>query len=454
MAVSVAPDQRIALLGTVELLHDHLTTSLCQTVFQQTRTTERERQWSLEALASFWTEVILRAPQSLTQALQEAALGNNSGWPPVQASPEAFFQRCQSLNWRFFAKLHEAFVAQVLPQAQPCYASPVHTLREHFQEVWIVDGSRLDAVAKRLKLLWDIRAQVLPGCLTALYDLYRGIVRHLAFHADAAAGELPRAIAALEQVSKGTLLVGDRLYGVGTFFAALSERGIFGLCRRNGRQSWRWLRELSKSFIAGGTAWDTLIEIKGTKDIPTQTLRWIKWRKGGESWEMLTNVLEPERLSIRDALGLYPWRWKVERLFFDLKEVLNLHRFYTSSPNGVAMQVYAAALVHTAFRVAQGHTAQAIGTQPEEISPAKFFPRMAAAAIGLTWSELAFIEIQKANPGIDLQKPDWHRCAFAWATFEHVRVESRNGRRRKRRFCTSRKQWKSFTHIPGGKKLT
>ncbi len=63
MAISVASEQRIELLGTVELLHDHLTTSLCQTVFQQTRTTERERQWSLEALVSFWTEVILRAPQ-------------------------------------------------------------------------------------------------------------------------------------------------------------------------------------------------------------------------------------------------------------------------------------------------------------------------------------------------------------------------------------------------------
>lgn len=372
----------------------------------------------------------------------------------MQASPEAFFQRCQSLNWRFFANLYEAFLLQVLPRAQPCYASPVHTLREYFKEVWIVDGSRLDAVAKRLKLLWDVRAQVLPGCLTAFYDLYRGMVRHLAFNADAAAGELPRALAALEHVPEGTLLVGDRLYGVGAFFAALSERGLFGLCRRNGRQSWRWLRELSKTYIAEGTAWDTLIEIKGKKDIPTQTLRWIRWRKGRESWEMLTKVVEPQRLSVRDALRLYPWRWKVERLFFDLKEVLNLHRFYTGSPNGVAMQVYAAALVHTAFRVAQGHIAQAIGTQPEEISPARFFPRMAAAAIGLTWAEVAFIEIQKANPGIDLQKPDWHRCEFAWTTFAHIRVESRNGRRRKRRFCKSRKQWKSFTHIPGGKKLT
>ena len=76
------------------------------------------------------------------------------------------------------------------------------------------------------------------------------------------------------------------------------------------------------------------------------------------------------------------WRWKVERLFLTSR-VLNLHRFYTGSPNGVAMQVYAAALVHAAFRVAQGHIAQASGTRAEEISPAKF-SRLAAAAIGLT----------------------------------------------------------------------
>ena len=168
----------------------------------------------------------------------------------------------------------------------------------------------------------------------------------------------------------------------------------------------------------------------------------------------MTNCLEPERLAIRDALSLYPWRWKVERLFFDCKEVLTWHRFYTSSPHGVAMQVYAVALVHTAFRVAQGHIAQAVGTPPEEISPVKFFPRRAAASIGLTWSELAFVEIQQANPGINLQKPDWRRWDFAWTTCTHIQVEPRNGRRRKRRFCQSRKQWKSFTHIPGGKKLT
>jgi hypothetical protein len=420
MASPAPQETRIELLGTVQVLHDHLTASLCQTVFQQTRTTERERQWTLHALAEFWTAVILRAPHSLTQALEEATAGPGTGWPTVQATPEAFFERCRDLRWQCFAKLSEAFVAHVLPEALPCYAQPLHPLRDRFAEVWVGDGSRLDAVAHRLKALRDVRASVLPGCVTAFYDLYRGITRHLACNPNAAAGELPRATAALAQVPQGTLLVGDRWYGVGAFFAALTARGIAGLCRRNRRQSWRWVRDLSKTSIAGGTAWDRVVEIKGNKALPTQTLRWLCWRKGGESRELLTNVLEPKQLSVSEALSLYPWRWKVERLFFDLTVVLHLHRFYTTSPNAVAMQVYAAALVHTAFRVAQGHIAQAIGMAPEEISPAKFFPPLAAASIGLTWSELAFREMQQANPDVALHKPDWRCCDFAWTTLQRI----------------------------------
>jgi Transposase DDE domain len=453
MASPKPQETRVELLGTMQVLHDHLSASLCRTVFQQTRTTERERHWTLHALAEFWTAVILRAPQGLTQALEEAAAGTGAGWPTVQATPEAFFERCQDLHWRFFANLHDAFVTEVLPAALPCYAAPLHPLRERFAEVWVVDGSRLDAVAHRLKLLRDVRTPVLPGCLTAFYDLYRGIVRHLAFNADAAAGELPRATTALAKVPRGTLIVGDRLYGVGAFFAALSAHDLTGVCRRNARQSWRWVRDLRQTSLAGGGLWDTVVELPRTRDHPPQELRWIRWRHGREVRELLTNVLEPTGLTAEEALALYPWRWKVERLFFDLKEVLNLHRLYLTSPNGVAMQVYAATVVHTAFRVAQGRVAVAAGIAPEEISPAKFFPRLAIASIGLTWAELAFRAIAQANPGIALQTPNWQDCAFAWTTLEAIRVEPRKGRRKKRRFCQSRKHWKSFAHIPGGKKL-
>jgi len=120
VAISVASEPRIERLGTVKLLHEHRTTSLCQTVCQPTRPTERARQGSLEAVVAFWPEVIVRAPPSLTQALQEAALGHGAGGPPVQASPDAFVQRGPNVTWRCFAKLYAAFLSQGLPQAPPC----------------------------------------------------------------------------------------------------------------------------------------------------------------------------------------------------------------------------------------------------------------------------------------------------------------------------------------------
>jgi hypothetical protein len=43
MASPASPEQRVNLVGTVQVLHEHLTTSLCQTVFHQTHITERGR---------------------------------------------------------------------------------------------------------------------------------------------------------------------------------------------------------------------------------------------------------------------------------------------------------------------------------------------------------------------------------------------------------------------------
>ena len=90
-------------------------------------------------------------------------------------------------------------------------------------------------------------------------------------------------------------------------------------------------------------------------------------------------VLAPTRLAADEALALYPFRWSVERMYTDLKTVLNLNRVYAANPNAVAIQVYAAGLVYNAMRVAQSEAAGKLGVAPEEISPAKFFPRVAVA---------------------------------------------------------------------------
>lgn len=452
MGVPRSASVSVDLVRVLELLRTHITAALCRTVFATTRITERQREWTLEALVQFWLAVILRAPRALSQALYETLEGSEPLFPHVQATPEAFFQRCRELRPAFFAAVFARFTARLLRATPPRYAAELGPVQARFAALCVVDGSRLAAIAHRLKLLWAERAVVLPGCLLAVYDMSRGLCRTLDFCADAAAGELTRARAALTTLPRDTLVLGDRLYCTGVWFAALAAQGCWGVVRRNRRLGLHKRRHLSTGRVQGGQLDDWLVAAGGSRGTPVP-LRRIRWRRGRTVRAVLTNVLDPARLSAADALALYPRRWTVERLFFDLKEVLNLNRVYAGNPNAVAMQVYAAGCVYNAMRVAQSEVATTAGLAPEAIAPAKFFPKLAAACHAHALFELWFRDAKRANPGRRLRKPPLAERRFARVPLDAILVEPRTARRKKRRFCAARKRWKSLAHVRGGKKL-
>ncbi len=138
------------------------------------RTTERQRVWTLEALIRFWTAVVLRAPKALTQALADSVEGRDPAYPRVEASPEAFFQRCRDLRPAFFAEVFQRFTARLVTAVSPRYAAEVAPVRARFATIVILDGSRLAAIAHRLKLPVCADCQ-LPGWLatsTSALDTY------------------------------------------------------------------------------------------------------------------------------------------------------------------------------------------------------------------------------------------------------------------------------------------
>ncbi len=444
---------RIDLVRVLELLRTHITAALCQTVFQSIRTTERQRRWTLEALVEFWLAVVLRAPRALSQALYETLEGSEPLFPLVEATPEAFFQRCRDLRAAFFAEIFTRFTAALLAAVPPRYAAELAPVQARFAAIVVVDGSRLAAIAHRLKLLWAERTVVLPGCLLAVYDLGRGLCRTLAFDADAAAAELTRARATVATLPRESLVLADRLYGTAVWFAALAAQGCWGVVRRNRRLGLRKTRRLARRSYQGGRLTDWRVEAGGSRTTPAQVLRYIRWQRGAAIHAVLTNVLDPTRLSAVEALALYPRRWTIERLFFDLKEVLNLNRVYAANPNALAMQVYAAGCVYNACRVAQAEVATAAGVAPEAISPAKFFPKMAAACHAHALFELWFLDTQRVNPGRRLRKPPLTGRRFGSVLLGAIQVEPRTGRRRHRRFCAARRKWKSFVRVRGGRRF-
>jgi hypothetical protein len=447
------PAPCVNLAETVELLHTHLTAALCHTVFQRVRNRERQRRWSLAALAQFWLAVLFTGPRSLTQALREAGMMFPALGPAARTSPEAFFQRAERLRPQFFQALYEAFVARLVPDALTTYAARVQGLRERFAEVWVVDGSRLDAVAHRLKLTWDVRSPLLPGCLLVLYDLFRGFPRRLSFCADAARSELQHALEQLEHIPPQTLILADRLYASVKLVAALTQGQVWLLCRRNRRLTLRHQRWLRRCPIKGGTLKERLVLVGSGQGAAPQLMRQIRYTARRLTMDLLTSVLDPTRLTAEAALECYRLRWQVERLFFDLKEVLDLRHFYLASPQGVAQQVYAAATVYAAMRVAQARIAKRHDLTPEQLSPAKLFPRVARVSIVIVDAELAFAATQRANPRVRLTKPDWAELPPVQVRLETLLVERRRGKRRKRRYCASRRRWKSFTHLPGARQF-
>lgn len=454
-AKPIQKTRRVDLLKMIGLLLAHLTPALCEAVFQQQRTIERTRKWTFYAVNLFWAAMIVRHPPSLQYGLEQTRKGRGRDklWPRVLAAPQAFFQKAQGLRPSLFKATYDAFTRRILPKARPTYASWLGPLRERFPDVLIVDGSRLDAVCHRLKLLRLERAPILPGCLTVFYDLFRGITRQVLFSPHAAAPELPRAQAALRWIAQGALLVGDRGYGSVQFFHRLAQRNLYGLVRRHGRLRVRSLQRLSRQAGAQGVLEDTLVEVGSGQGQAPVRLRLIRSRSSRHRLELLTNVLDPKRLTPEEALALYRLRWSIERLFLDLKETLDLHCLYASHPNLVAQQVYAAAIVHTAFRVAQAGIAKQTHVLPEQLSPAKLFPKLAQAANDHCVAQITVLKTRRLNPGVAIKFPGWHTLPSAYTTLGAIVVRHRTGSRRRRKFCASRKRWKSFMHVKGGPTL-
>ncbi len=109
---------------------------------------------------------------------------------PIRATDESFFERCGDLSWKFFRQVFGRFIERLVGLAKPRFCAPLAGLQERFTGVLIIDGSRLAAIAHKLKILWEEQAVVLPGCLLVVYDLLRRIPWLVEFSVDAAASEL------------------------------------------------------------------------------------------------------------------------------------------------------------------------------------------------------------------------------------------------------------------------
>ena len=181
----------------------------------------------------------------------------------------------------------------------------------------------------------------------------------------------------LPSIPRGALILNDRYYAKPKIWQQVAEQGVWMISRHNRTVKKRRVA-VNGEFRGSALSFDDwLVEMGGSQagTVPVK-LRWVRLWGPGFDYTLLTNVLEPERLTPVQLMAAYRRRWSVERMYLAMKDVLEFNSLYNCSPPAVGQQVYATAILYNTLRVSQGQIAATADIAPELLSVDKLFPTL------------------------------------------------------------------------------
>ena len=217
-------------------------------------------------------------------------------------------------------------------------SNPVQPLALFACGVFALDEMTLDQIKKRLPSLRGKVETVLPGTLTALFDVRAQLWRRIEFHENTVQNEKVAARSMLEFIPAGSLILADLGYFAFAWFDDLTDRGFHWVSRFRAKTSF----ELIHTLYEGHGVSDTIVWLgKHRADRAAHAVRLVVFTKNKTTWRYVTNVLDPRVLSVREISVLYARRWDIEMMFNLIKTHLNLHVLWSSHVNVVLHQVFA-----------------------------------------------------------------------------------------------------------------
>jgi len=287
----------------------------------------------------------------------------------VKVSQQALSQRFLS----FPAVLFEGVLKELLPQLhqrwqerqrRPLPGSVAYA-RQYFEQIWVADGSTLEALFRKLKVLADVPVGQLAGKIGTVVDLLTRLPVEIWFREQAKAHDSSFMSELLALAKAKTLLILDRGFYDFEFFAALMEQEVAFITRPKSNAFWIGHQLLSSTQ----TIKDQIIFLgTGTQGQPVLKLRLIEVRFGRVWYQYLTSVLDPTLLPPVVVADLYRRRWRIEEAFDTIKRLLNLSYLWTGSLNGIQLQIWATWLFYALLVDLGDAVADRVGAPFERIS--------------------------------------------------------------------------------------
>jgi len=219
-------------------------------------------------------------------------------------------------------------LAAILPRFSGCYA---------------LDASTLEALFRKLASLREAPDSPLAGQITAAVELGSHLPAKLWWADDPIQKEpvlMPRLLAWLPP---GSLAVFDLGYFAFPFFDQLTASDRYFVTRLRAKTSFR----VEQVLLDQPRVRDRIVHLGLYRSNPsTHSVRLVEVYLDGTWHQYLTNVLDPQRLSMVEVVVTYAARWKIETTFLLVKRLLGLSYLWVGSVNGVQLQVYATFLFY------------------------------------------------------------------------------------------------------------
>ena len=260
----------------------------------------------------------------------------------VKVSQQALSQRLLTFPAELFERVLSDLLRLLNQRWQQRHRRPlplsVAYASQHFEQLWIVDASTLEALFRKLKSLETSALGKLGGRICAVVDLKTRYPVQTWFDEKPYAHESNFVPELLELVIPKTLLLLDRGFWNYSLFERLILAQSDFLTRLKSNAKYESTSILSQS----STHQDILVRLgTGYQGNPILDLRLIEIRHGRSWYRYLTSVLDPNVLPPFVVEDLYSRRWRIEESFLLLKRLLGLSYLWTGSINGIKLQLWA-----------------------------------------------------------------------------------------------------------------
>jgi IS4 transposase len=263
--------------------------------------------------------------------------------------------------------------------------------------VLALDQSTLDAVRRQCE---DVRQEaadsprLLVGKLAGFFDVRRQQWVRLLFRDDAFVNEKSFVEELLTGIQAGSLILTDLGYFSFPWFDRLSDLGCWWLSRLREKTSYT----MEHVFVRQGHTLDALIWLGAYRaDCSKHLVRLIQFESRGICYRYITNVLDPDLLSMSEAARLYARRWDIELAFKALKSDLGLHLWWSSHPVLVLQQLWAALILAQVLHALHLRVAAEAGVDLFEVSLPVLVKLLAQAPARVRAESLSHLLVRKGR---------------------------------------------------------